>query len=244
MENLVDTIKEEKNQIRTPFGNEQQIIQFWVYWNKNKPTIYTKKKKNTDHVEIVFKKLTNDIWNFIESKIIEFENDPLMRTEIPMYNFMKLKLYTLKYLLKEWNLNIPLNRENDGGLNSKTFDRVLSIHPYILRHVLSQIEKYLFINEEDNYTIVKQCNAFFSTKRNAKVNNPHEAILNYQKLNVFWSEFGLNHFDLQNMPHDLFLQLSTVVREKINVNNREMASNNHAPKSNGKDKFNKSMSLI
>jgi hypothetical protein len=64
----------------------------------------------------VFRKLNNETWTFIESKIIEYETDPIMRTQVPMYNFMKLKLYALKYLLMDWNLDIPLNKSTDDVL--------------------------------------------------------------------------------------------------------------------------------
>jgi hypothetical protein len=108
---------------------------------------------------------------------------------------------------------------------------------------LKQIENKLFISDEDNKDIIKQCMLFFSSNKNTPLTTPHDAILSYQKLNIFWNEFGLNYFDLQELPHDLFLQLSMVVREKINVSNRDVVQNQSKNKPKGKDRFNKSMSL-
>ena len=43
------------------------------------------------------------------------------------------------------------------------------------------------------------------------VHNAHEAVSLYCNLSSFWDKFGLNYFDLQRLPQDVYAKLREVL---------------------------------
>ena len=100
-------------------------------------------------------------------------------------------------------------RENDQ-LTEESYNEVIKIHPRILRQVLSLVD--VFEREktkEEEKELAKDCALIFG--KNEGVVNPHPDIVLYCDLIAFWDKFGLNYFDIQKLPKELFYRLKNMM---------------------------------
>lgn len=184
-----------------------------------------------DEIVFIFRNPTYGSWKHIEEFVVEKHYDKHKMQDVHTYNFMLLKAFILRHLLISWSL--PIDLSFDGSvLDEFSFNRVLTVHPNILRYFIDKIENMVFLSDEDKNIINKQCLMMFAKNSNG-VNAPHEAISMYCTLSGFWDKFGLNYFDLECLPHDIFLKLKTILNNETDIKIKQIKSEANNAK-NGK----------
>lgn len=190
-------------------------------WVQNRP-IACDKDEADETISVTFTKLSLDYWKYIETQILEkheIKHKFFQKVEsLFSYNFTKLNGYILQYVIKDWTLPIELIFDNEI-LTDECFEKVLTIHPNILRILIEKFEQTLFLTEADKDVIIKQSRILF--KDGGGVEGPHEAISLYCDLTSFWDKFGLNYFDLQKLPYETYLKLKTVLQHETTFRNIE-----------------------
>lgn len=201
-------------------GEEEYRIKGWIYWNRDNPVMYDEKKDNTEEVEFVFGRMNHGLWLYVEENILSV-NYGYCEADVSLtYDFMKLKHFIVKWLLKSWNLPIELKRNSNGSLSDESYEIVMRMYPNIIKYFINRFENTLFLSEEDRNKITKQSAILFHPKSKG-VNNPHEAISMYCNFSGFWEKFGLNYFEMQRLPHDVYMKLKAVMSTEMNVKSAE-----------------------
>ena len=137
------------------------------------------------------------------------------------YDYLSYKSFILKNLLSWWNLGICLERNEFGVLTEDCFQRVCTIHPSILSHFLGLYEVAYEISDRDAQRITDQCHNLF--RRGSKgITDADDSISTYCNLTGFWEKFGLNYFDIQRLPDDLFNKLNLIMRKDNEIQAKEM----------------------
>lgn len=217
----MDEIEKNVNNCFYIRGNDEYEVHGWLYWNKDLPLIYNEKKDNTEEVVFVFERLSHDLWDYIENNILKEYKGNYSGDTTWTYDFIKLKMFIIKWLLKRWTLPIELVKKSNGELTDESYKRVMNVHPAILKYFVNEFENTMFISDEDKQTITKQCGLLFHPKSKG-VSNPHNAVSMYCSLTGFWEKFGLNYYDMQRLPHDVFIQLKMVLSNEISIRSKEM----------------------
>lgn len=206
----------------------------WLKWKNGFPTMFENECEDAEKVVVKFNRMNHGMWLYIEENILEV-NEGLVEKDVQItYNFMKMRSFIIKWLLKEWNLPIELEKGNCGELTDDSYEKVMSMFPSILNYFVNYVENRLFLFESERKEISKQCLKLFGP-RSIGVNNPHEAVSLYCGYASFWEKFGLNYFDLQRLPQDLYVKLKTVMSNEIDIKNQQtenLTKNNNQPKSN------------
>ena len=214
-------------------GCEEYDVIGWIYWKKDIPIVYDTKKDNTEEIKFVFERLNHGLWDYIETNILT-EHKGIYAGDVTWtYDFVKLKMFIVRWLLKRWSLPIDLIRKTNGELTDECFNKVMNVHPNIMKYFLNEFENTMFMSEDDRITIMKQSSLLFHPKSKG-VGNPHNAISTYCNLSSFWEKFGINYFEMQRLPHDVFIQLKTVLGNEISMKSKEydnMSRQNSKPSS-------------
>lgn len=220
VENFMDKLEKTVNNLMYVRGCEEYIIKGWIYWNRNNPILYDEKKDNTEEVEFVFERMNHGLWLYVEENILNVNYGYCEADVTLTYDFVKLKQFVVRWLLKRWNLPIELKRNANGELSDESYETVMRVHPSIMKYFMNRFEGTLFLSEEDRNKIAKQSAMLFHPKSKG-VSNPHEAISMYCTFSGFWEKFGLNFFDMQRLPHDVYMKLKAVISTEINVKSAE-----------------------
>ncbi len=225
--------------------NEEYVETAYIKWQKQKITgsyyisceeekypVICDKDDSDEEIVFKFKKLTYEYWKFIESEMIEKHKVKLMfgrEDIISSYNFTKMSKHILQYVLKEWSLPIELVFNENGVIEDECYEKIMAIHPNILKYFIESFETSLFLSADDKDKMIRQSRSLF--KDGNAVSSPHEAISAYCDLTAFWDKFGLNYYDLKNLPYELYLRLKTISQHEMTFKNIE---NKPAPKLSGK----------
>lgn len=141
------------------------------------------------------------------------------------YDYLSYKSFILRNLLSWWNLDIPLDRDEFGSLTEECFNRVSNIHPCLLNHFLTAFGETYEISDMDNQKIIDQCHNLF--RRGSKgISDADESISIYCNLTGFWEKLGLNYFDIQKLPDDLFNKLNLIMKKDNEIQVKEFESMN------------------
>ena len=185
------------------YSGDFQRVSCWVYYEENKQLqVFYTKMPNTIQIYMQFFEMNHYFWQIIERDcLIEVEgyND---RDKISVYNNCLIKKFILKYLIKDWSFDCELKRNKDGSLTEESYNKVCGLHPKILKTLLDQyVYRQGFTQEEDG-KIQKQCYLLFD--KGQSINSPHWTVSLYLDLTAFWDKFGLNYYDIQKLPQEVF----------------------------------------
>ena len=137
------------------------------------------------------------------------------------YDYLPYKQFILKNLLSWWNLDVELERNEFGVLSDECLESVCKIHPSILNHFIGLYEEDNEIPNSDTQKIIDQCHNLF--RRGSKgIRDADESISTYCNLTGFWEKLGLNYFDIQRLPEDLFNKLSLIMRKDNEIQAKEL----------------------
>ena len=142
------------------------------------------------------------------------------------YDYLSYKSFVLKNLLSWCSLDLNLNRDEFGSLTEESFNRVVCLHPSILEYFLGAYDEVYNISNEEHQMIIDQCHNLFR-KGSKGISNADESISTYCNLVGFWEKLGLNYFDIQKLPDDLFGKLNLIMRKdnEIQIKEFEKANN-------------------
>lgn len=172
------------------------IIRMWL-WIKCGTLIISKEKMDgADEVYFTFWEMNSSSFDSMDDECLE-NFDSKDGEHFMFRNSNKMKRFYLRYMFRSWSFNESMCFQADGGLDDESFDKLMSLHPAILRELVKKIYDYT-LSEEDEATIVKQSHLLF--KKGGSVNCPHKMIALYCTLSDMWDKFGLNYFDLKKMP--------------------------------------------
>ena len=197
----------------------------WVYLRNGTPEIYNEYKPNTYQIWIQFYKMNHYFWNMIERQCLEKTTGYNERDVIVSYNQCKLKKFFLKYLIKDWSLPFEIKRNIDGSLLPQLLQKIYNLHPFILKTLIQQYDYFVCFSQEEQKQINKQCYLLFD--KDGSVTNPHWSVSLYLELSFFWQKFGLNYYDIQNLPIQVFESLKKITRlENASFNSKMNAKSN------------------
>jgi len=87
--------------------------------------------------------------------------------------------------------------------------QVLGLDPRVSNALIKPMIEGLFISEKEGKELYKQCCTLFAPESRG-LTYPNKWIRKYCELTAFWKEFGLNRFDLENMPQPEALRLKRI----------------------------------
>ena len=205
---------------------EYKRYSVWVYDAPQIIQVFDEPTPNTKEIWFEFYDITLVQWKYVEQNCVKIvkinENEQSF-----FYNFKDIKMFCLKHLLKDTNYPIKIERVHDE-LTDETLEQVLSIHPRILREIFYKFS--IFDGEkspEEEKRISKECALIFGAGK--AVNNPHQDIILYCDLVAFWDKFGLNYFDVQNLPKNVFYTLKKMIDNETSFRNKETKKVNSGP---------------
>lgn len=214
------------------FSEDYQIVKCWVYITKDKLYVYQEQKPNTMQFYIKFFSMNHYFWNMIQQNCVQTQQGNNEKDLITIYNSRKLKQLIIKYMIKEWSFPYNIERNVDGSLTEETLQNFYKIHPRIIE---SLVDNYVYrsgFTDEEQGKIQKQCYLLFD--KGQGISDPHWSVSLYCDLISFWQKFGLNYFDIQMLPQDIYDGLRKVMSSQIEINNSKMSANNNKQNKNGR----------
>lgn len=198
--------------------NTIKKYKLWVYTNSsNMISVYKQSTLNTEQIWFKFYSFSYFYWRMVQDKCFQSIKGDLF------YNFYQLKMFILNYLLCETNVpGVIIERNEQGELTQKSMESVLSIHPRILRTLFEMIEIFpQELTKKENENLEKQCMKLFG--KGESVYNPHPWVVNYCNLIAFWEKFGLNYYDIMNLPYELFISLKKILSLDNNYKSQSLS---------------------
>lgn len=191
------------------------------------------RKEEFDFSEMVvfrFFQLNEQISRLIKKeslKKIYYLGEPYYYNDYLSYNS-----FVLKNMLSWCNLNIELKRDEFGTLTNESYNEILKLHPSILKYFLEEYGNVCDIPEEETQKIIDQCHNLFR-KGSKGISDADESISVYCNLTGFWEKLGLNYFDVQKLPEDIFNKLNLILRKdnEIQIKEIERMNNSSSKKS-------------
>ena len=223
---ILDAVIQKHGNVRYIKESEEYEVTLWIVWKKDMPVIYEKEVVGAEKIVAVFDRMNHDMWSYFEKNILDVIQGDNEKDISTVYNFMKMRAFIVRWLLKKWSLPIELNKMNNGELTDDCFKRVMKVHPRIMGNLISCMEEHIFIQEKEKETILKQASLLFMPN-SPGVTNAHEAISLYCSLSSFWDKFGLNYFDLQKLPENVLAQLKMVINAEGDVRTQQQKKSNH-----------------
>lgn len=206
-----------------------QRVSCWVFIKDERfIEIFNKEMPNTEEIWIEFYEMNHYFWSLAEETCVDEIQGHNERDVIVLYNNFRLKKFFIKYMIKDWCFG-ELKRNLDGSLTDESVNYVFRLHPNILKTLLNGYTYKSGFTLEEEGKIQKQCYLLFDKGQGIK--NPHKYISLYCDLVSFWSKFGLNYFDIQKLPQDVYDGLRKIMNSENQIDsmklNRNAAKNNN-----------------
>lgn len=212
-------------------SEEYRDIRYWVFRKGQLLQLYTAPVPNTDEIRFSFWEMNHATWELLEEACLE----PFRisgRESFITCNYEKMKLFYLRYLFRDWSFAEELWFDEEGKLDEESFRKVIALHPVILHQLVERLFEYV-VPEEELATMQKQAHLLFA--KNQSVMNPHPMISLYCNLTEMWSKFGLNYFDLKQLP----LYERNALRKVLSMENQIRAAEFKAAEAKNKSNINK-----
>lgn len=181
-------------------NKEKTRYSIWVYDGSEIIQVYEEKMPNTEEIWFEFYNFSYLYWNLLQ----ELCCDECVGKVF--FNSFKIRKFLISYLLCDTNMDIVLQREENGKLTEETMKQIYRIHPRILRVLFDKFNLFpVELSQDEEMEIEKQCMKLFG--KGESVQNPHPLVMTYCNLVTFWDKLGLNYWDLMKMPNNLVNQL-------------------------------------
>lgn len=125
-------------------------------------------------------------------------------------DYETMKESILRRMLVSWNLDVPLEFNERGWLTDDCFERICRFPAPLIEALLDEYESKLMISDEEEQKIDRQAAILFA-KNSKGVSNACEAVSLFCTYSNFWEKFGLNRFQLAQLPYAEFLRLRIMV---------------------------------
>jgi len=223
---ILENVMQNNSNVRYVKDSEEYEVKVWIKWYKERPIMYDIEVEGAELIKATFERMNHSMWSYFEKNILDITIGRNEKDVITTYNFMKMRAFIVRWLLKGWSLPIELKKNVNGELTDECFKRVMNMHPRIIGYLVSSIESQIFISDDERGLITKQCSLLF-LPNSPGVNNAHEAISLYCSLSSMWDKFGLNYFDLQRMPEDVIAKLKLVLGNETDFKNKQQKRSSH-----------------
>lgn len=189
----------------------------WVFNSSGKVLVYHEPTPHTDELVFTFWGFSSDSWDRVLMECMV--NVDAGRENIQRMDRLCRTLYYFRYHFRSWNLDVPMFWRDDGGLDDESLDRLLGLHPRILRELAEDMDSY-GLSDDDMRDIAVQSHQLFA--RGNSVENPHPMVRLYCTLAEMWDKFGLNYFDLKRLPLYERNALRTILSQENQIRNAEI----------------------
>lgn len=177
----------------------------------------------------IFKKMTcEDYWNIEHlCKVACFdemhEEEGGGAKQLAYTDYQEVKMLLLKRMLVYISI-IDLKMSKNGEMTPHSFERVINLPSPLINAMLEEYETSMNIGADDLETIEKQARILFA-KDSRGVENACEAVTLFCNLGNFWEKFGINRFDMKNMPYREYLMLKFMIGKESEGLQRSRAAN-------------------
>lgn len=214
------------NKIRST--NQVEIVAYVDKFNFN--NISEEYFNNSDKVVFRFFELNEKMSRDIRK--IGLKKYDCMNQSYYCYDYFNRKEFILKNLLSYCHLDfeIKLERDEFGSLTNDCLEYILKIHPSILDYFLTMYEESFSISDEYNDKLINQCHRLFADGSKG-ISDADESVSVYCNLVGFWEKMGLNYYDIQNLPEDLFYKLNLIMKKDNEMQIQKIEKSNKSSKS-------------
>lgn len=214
----------ESNSILNYRSADFQRYSLWVYDDANIIRVFPELMPNTIEIWFEFYDYTHLFWKMMEHYCID-ANDGGIEGKIFVYNLYSLKEFCLRYLLRATNYPVELTWRASGQLSDDSYDRLMSIHPRIWRALFDKydvlgVER---LTQEEELQIAKECAILYG--KGEGVTNPHRFVTFYSDMMAFWDKFGLNYFDTQRLPQNVYSVLKKMMSLEAEFKSKRVPDN-------------------
>ena len=167
-----------------------------------------------------FRRMTyGDYWGMERPCTTVFNDGIRTKSYIDVY---EMRLMILRRLLVDWSLDIGLEiDEETGWLTDSCFGRVKRVYPALLMAFLSRYEESVEVTADEERVMDRQSARLFA-KNTKGVENPCEAVSLFCVLSNFWEKFGLNRFQIKDLPYREYLLLRFMMSKESDALARSM----------------------
>lgn len=187
---------------------DKQRYSVWVYDNDDIIRVYTDRQPNTHEIWFEFSVFTRSYWKkFEEECIVVYGNG------FSFYNYMLMRRFMITYMLSGTSFPGigPIEHDENGRVLGPSWERLNRIHPRIWEVLFQKVVVFPEVcDDKEEQVLEKQCKTLFCDHKGIK--SPHEWIELYCNLTAFWDKFGLNYFDVMNLPNNLYVALRKVMQ--------------------------------
>lgn len=127
-------------------------------------------------------------------------------------DYNRMRLLMVRRCLVEWSLGLPLDRE-DGWLTRESFERVLRLPAPLVDAFVFGYERHVGISDDEEATMTRQAAILFSPNTGG-VTDACPAVSLFCNLGNFWDKFGLNRFELAELPYLEFVRLKMMISKE------------------------------
>ena len=142
--------------------------------------------------------------------------------EMPMqtqHDIQEMRRLFVRRNLLRWTLDIPIERV-DGWMTSECYAMVSRISAPLMDAFLDGFEDRTIVTKEEEETINKQSLTLFS-KHSRGVADACEAIRLFCTLGNFWEKFGLDRFDIPDLPYREYALLKMMTAKESEAMRRQ-----------------------
>jgi len=168
-----------------------------------------------------FRKMTVENYWFIE-KLMKFEVERDKHVEVE-YDMEEGKRQILRFQLTGWNLPLELRFDENDYLTEDCLKEVLHLPAPLVGVFVDKFIDTYTVSYDEQTEIDKQCASLFA--RNSRgVENACEAVTLFCVLGNMWEKFGINRFQLKNLPYKEYVMMRMVLSREIDKQRAEVAS--------------------
>lgn len=202
MNEKIEQLFFEASKIKVEFDtNTLIIVRLWCQKIGDKFFVSNKEKKGYDELVFICNKFSFDSWYVINNICGE--------------DIVKRNICYLILSLRDCNL-LDLN----GGVTRDNLNMLLKLSPCILYSLIHEIVKIYNFDDNSMFDLRKEFSKIYGASGSVAINNAY--IRKYLTLTSFWDKFGLNYFDIKNLPYDDYVMFSHCMNIESEMKNNEM----------------------
>jgi len=167
-------------------------------------------EEGKDIEEAVFSVLTFGDNHVIEKAVAYEEDVGNGRTTVKVLELNEYKRLIVKKNLLSWTLDIPIERDEQGWMRPKCYERVSSIPAPLMEAFLDGYEESIAITDAEERKIDRQSAILFSPSGHGVV-DACEAVSLFCTLGNFWEKFGLDKNKLPTVPYREYLLMKIMM---------------------------------
>lgn len=174
--------------------------------------------KDFDFIFIKCRKLSKENWDFIYQQQEQLDRQKLLL----MFSVVELNFLQIEF--------------NNDYLTLESLNKILRLHPILLKHIVMLISKQAKIKyETPRENLLAEFKRLYNSQRGIVLK--YKQIGQYLHLCSFYEKLGLNYFDLKKMPYETYQNLLTLIGIQTEIKNDQIRSLNQKNKHKSGGKF-------